>query len=199
MQPRSMCFVLGFAGLAGTQPARGQETILSGTIRTATSRAPIAGAVVAGEVAVAARDSVGSYKLHLPSVVTDSTGRFTLRLPRTTSRLEVSRPGFLDFQYPLLALSVDTLVTDIELRPDPVPPELYVTAGRGYLPFLCVIVDNSAKRFDVLHSCQRSAYDSTLYSRQGYKHNPWSPYFGAAGDRGGVFVYTRIVRAGQRR
>jgi len=189
----SIVALLAFAN--ATRPARAQEiTVITGTVRVAKSRAPIAGAEVLGEVAVAAKDSVGSYTLYLPGATTDSSGHFTLRLPRHTSTLEVRRSGFLDFQFPLLKLASDTLRMDIEMRTDPLSPDLYVGAGRGYLPFLCVIVDDFDARFDVLHSCLRSSYDSSKWTFRGYKHNPESPYFGAVGDWGGILVATRRRR-----
>jgi carboxypeptidase family protein len=191
----AMSFLALLALANATRPARAQEiTIITGTVRVAKSRAPIAGAAVLGEVAVAARDSVGSYTLHLPGATTDSSGQFTLRLPRNTSTFEVRRNGFLDFRFPLLKLVVDTLRMDIEMRSDPLTPDLYVVGGRGYLPFLCVIVDDFESRFDVLHSCLRSSYDASRWTLRGYKHNPESPYFGTAGDWGGVLVATRRRR-----
>lgn len=190
----ALCLFTNLAAPAAMQPARAQSTVLTGTVRQAKSLAPIAGAEVLGEVAVVARDSVGSYRLHLPSVTTDSNGRFALRVPRETSLLEVRRTGFFGFQFPLLVLSGDTLHVDVELRPDPLTPDLYHANGRGYLPFLCVIVDDVESRFQVLHSCLRSSYDSAAFKWRGYKHNPWSPYFGAAGDWSGVMVATRAAR-----
>ena len=163
--------------LATSGTARGQEptTIIVGTVRTAVTQAPLANAKV----------MIG---IDGDSARTDVLGRFRLVAPRWTSVVSFEHIGYLGFRYPLLQLTTDTLVADVELRTD--PPNSISYSRDGYLPFVCVRIPAS-NRFSVLNKCDLAAYADSAYSRQIFKHNPWSPYFGRSVDGCGVVVFTR--------
>jgi hypothetical protein len=87
-----------------------------------------------------------------------------------------------------LRLATDTLTADIELRTSPPGPESYAT--RVNLMFLCIVLD-APDRMVVRNSCGSFRPQLPEYTRQIIKHNPWNPYFGPAGDGGGVLLATR--------
>lgn len=157
---------------AATQTA--EYTFVTGVVREAVSRTPLAGAVV--------QFSTGD------STMTDSAGRFVVRVARGADWLGVRSAGHLDFQFPLLQLGNDSARFDIELRTNPPSAASYATGG--ILPYLCVVVE--ADRLDVTNSCRELPRPDGEYRKRIIKHNPWNPYFGAAGDRGGVLLVTRI-------
>ena len=149
-----------------------EKTVVRGRIVSAVEGRPVAGAKV-----------ISPYD----SVLTDETGAYEMRVNRGESWLVVEKAGFLDFQYPLLVLATDTLVANVELRTDPPSPASYV--GGGFLPLLCIRMDDPG-RLDVTHSCQWPTRPKEAYYTRIIKHNPWNPYFGRAGDRGGVLIAT---------
>ena len=148
-------------------------TVIRGRVVTAIARQPVAAAIV---------------KAGNDSVFTDAEGRYELRVDRSTTWFGIRKDGWLDFQYPLMDLSTDTLFANVELRSDPPSAESYL--GAPVLPYLCVRMDDPA-HLDVANSCQWPTYPQHEYSRRIIKHNPWNPYFGRAGDRGGVMLALR--------
>jgi hypothetical protein len=156
--------------LAGTH-ASSSDVVVEGIIREAVSGTPL-------------RDV--SVTIRFATVVSDSNGRFVLRTP-TGQLLAVSREGYLDFQYPLLNLRRDSVTMEIELRTNPMSPQMYTR--NGFVPPLCVIDDDD--QLKVFHTCSRDSLAS--YRTRIVKHNPWSPYFGEAGDRGGIMIATRTT------
>jgi hypothetical protein len=151
-----------------------ESTVVRGRIVSAIAREPIAGVVV----------KVGS-----DSTFTDQTGAYALRASRASDWLGVRKAGWLDFQLPLLELSSDTLYANVELRSDPPSAASYL--GQPALPYLCVRMDDGA-HLDVTNSCQWETHPEAEYVRKIIKHNPWSPYFGRAGDHGGIMLATRL-------
>lgn len=153
-------------------------TVIVGVIRTAVTRTPIANSIIYIDVA---NDSTRS----------DSLGRFTLKVPRLARLLGVRKTGLLEFQYPVLNLTTDTLRVDIEMRADP-PASLSYVPNTHFLPFLCIVLDSPAQ-LSVTNGCGNFSHPLAEYSRQIIKHNPWSLYFGPAGDNGGVLIATRAA------
>lgn len=145
---------------------------ITGVVRDAANRSAVAGAIV----------SVGD-----SSTWTDSRGRFLLRVPRITTVIEFRSSGYLSFRYPMLELRRDTFVVDAELRPDPVPPVLFMRQ-RGGPPALCIV--REASRLVVRNGCSAVDYPKSDYIGRIIKHAPWNPYFGQAGDWD-VVVFTR--------
>jgi hypothetical protein len=168
-----MSFPLGLVlTLALTRASAAPDsTVISGLIVASASQAPLVGATV----------HVGS----ADSTITDSLGRFVLRVPRSAASLHVGMAGYRAFQFPLLQLSADSLAATIELRRDP-PTTSYI---RGHLPLLCVIFE-PAVRLSVTNACDASAFSGDRFERRIIKHNPWSLYFGPAGDDSGVLLFT---------
>lgn len=176
--------VAGVSVIAGAGAQVGQPTaVILGTVRAAVTRTPVAGASI--------QAGPGS-----DAIKSDSAGRFVLHVPRTASLLRFQRSGYLDFQYPLLRLTRDTLVADVELRADPPTSASY--APNGALPFLCVVLD-APDRMTVSNGCYPDSFPhpASEYKRQGFKYNPDAnpdgPYFGKAFENGGVLVYTRVA------
>lgn len=151
-----------------------QTTVIHGRILSAITRQSIAGAIV---------------KADGDSTFTDATGAYTIRVGRATGWLGIRKEGWLDFQHPLLEVSTDTLYANIELRSDPPSQTSYV--GNGFLPPLCVRMDDPS-HLEVTHRCDWPTYPEAEYVRRTIKHNPWSPYFGRAGDRGGIMLATKM-------
>ena len=178
MRSSTLMLVMGTVGLVGNgrRPLPEQETVVVGVVRTAVSGEPIPNASVYTNLAS-------------DPVRTDSTGRFVLRTSRGATFMAVGKVGFLAFEYPILQLTTDSLFAEIELRTDP-PVASYVNGH--FLPFLCVLRD-APDRIKVSNTCGALPHPLSEYKRQIIKHNPWSLYFGPAGDRGGVMLYTRGV------
>jgi hypothetical protein len=97
---------------------------MSGIVREALSGKPL------GDVRITVGDVTAT---------TDSNGRFALSVAVGPSRLVLQREGYLDFQYPLFNVRSDELTAEIELRTDPLMPQMY--ASNGGIPFLCVVDD----------------------------------------------------------
>ena len=151
-------------------------TVIVGVVRTAVTRTPIANSIV--------------YTNHftLDTALTDSAGRFTIRVSRFSSLIGARKDGFLEFQFPVLNVNTDTLFADIELRSDP-PAQISLVPRIGFLPFLCIVV--TGDQLTVTNGCA-DRNPPAGFAQQIIKHNPWSLYFGPAGDRGGVMLRTRI-------
>lgn len=154
-------------------------TTIVGVVRNVNSGSPLKNA------AVRTNDStVVAY--------TDSAGRFILETSRKSTLLAVSKDKYLEFRFPLLELTTDTLVANIELRTD--PPTLLVVGSRpGYVPTLC-IVQESPKELAVTNTCELTLNAPPGYTQKGYKHHPGKAgvYFGPAGDDGGILVRKRL-------
>lgn len=156
-----------------------EEKTIDGVVRTAGGSEPIPNATVYTEAS--------------DTTLTDSAGRFTLRVSRLSSLLGVRKEGFLAFEYPMLRLTTDTLRAEIELRTDPPGRESYGTAR--HLFHLCIVVD-APDRLVVRNHCGTNSLAWSEYTRRIIKHNPWNPYFGPAGDKGGVQIMTRVIATG---
>jgi len=179
---------LGFLIATGSAEAQGPRdtseptTVIVGTIRAANTRRPLVNSVVYLDDA-----SNGGAR-------TDSAGRFVMRTSRMASLLGVRREGYLEFQLPVLELTTDTLFADIELRTDPPAP---VSNERpNFLPTLCILIE-APHQLDVFNSCNFSQLAPPGYTQKIIKHAPWNPYFGPAGDRGGVLLRKRVQPAGR--
>ena len=158
---RSIVVALSLASAA--LPAQESSTVIVGRIRSAVAASPVAGATV----------RVGPW---LDSALTDSAGRFTIRVPRATDAVWFYRRGFLDFRFPFLALTADTLVAEVELRPDPLPPAMFDRNGR--IRMVCARFLES-RRLEV-DSCDWRIDPPAGTQRRMYKPNPFVPYFGTA-------------------
>lgn len=133
------------------------RTLISGTIITAGTDAPVAGAtVVAGA----------------ETALTDAAGRFAVSVARGGMKLSVSKPDHLSFEYPFLHARRDTMIVRVEIVTD--PPNAESLAGRRFLPDLCIT--DTPDRLWVTNGCAEP--DSAVFKRRILKPNPWSPYFG---------------------
>lgn len=169
------------ASLALESGSLGEVTEISGVVRNAATKQPVAEATVFANPP-------------MQTARTDRDGRFVLRTSREASLLGVEKTGFLTFQYPLLRLTTETLVAEIELRTDPPGRESFATWSNLF--FLCLIID-APDRLAVRNSCGAVPLHPAEYTRRIVKHNPWNPYFGPAGDGGGILIATRIAAAAQ--
>ena len=93
-------------------------------------------------------------------------------------------------------MTTDTLVVDVELRTDPPATASY---ANGHLPFLCVVLDTPDRMTVTKLAAIQDSFPHPVseYIWKVFKQNPYAnpngPYFGEAGDNGGVLVYTRMV------
>jgi hypothetical protein len=174
--------------LGGVKPAPvthdDETTVIVGVVRTAVTRHPIANTLVFSDHS------------STEGVRTDSAGRFVVEVSRRTTLLGVRKTGYQGFQYPVLALTTDTLFADIELRGDPISNESYLAASGNApvrLPLLCVVAD-APELLNVTNGCGESLHPAAQYREQIIKQHPGNLYFGPAGDWG-VMLRRRTVSA----
>ena len=150
------------------------QTVIHGVARAAVSRVALSEVTVtAGPVATRS----------------DSTGKFSLIVPRTASSIAFSRTGYQQFEFPLLVLQTDTLHADIEMRSDPPAPTVTPNGSR-VMPFLCIVLD-SPDRLLVKNACTELPRPLDSFQRRVYQMTPNAISFGDVARIGGVMVLTR--------